>query len=245
MAKIAQETWEVDGKSLPVFIYKERRSNNRISITKRGVHIRIPSRLRITGDTSWRSWAHQWLSAQLIKRPDIAERYDTKKYMEGYEVHTPYKTYSLQISTSPRSTSKGKLIGEVLRLELNQDLTEAYRVKTIRTLMSRLIAKDQLHRVTHRVHEINEHYFKLPIKDVRIKNNSSNWGSCSSSGNINISIKTLLAPFIVQDYIFVHELAHRIEMNHSSAYWAIVKRVMPSYEEQERWLKENGHMCEL
>jgi len=245
MAKIAEETWEVDGKSLPVFIYKERRSNNRISITKRGVHIRIPSRLKISEDTSWRSWAHKWLTAQLSKRPDIAERYNTNKYVDGYEVKTPVKNYVLRLMASERSTSKAKLDGEIMRLDINQDLSDAYRAKTIRTLMSRLIANDQLKRVSQRIHDINDHYFKLTIKDIKIKNNSTNWGSCSSSGNINISIKTLLAPLDVQDYIYVHELSHRLEMNHSPAYWAIVARVMPSYEEHERWIKKNGHLCEL
>ena len=245
MAKIAQETWEVDGKSLPVFIYKERRRNNRISITKRGVHIRIPSKLRLSQDASWRSWAYKWLSTQLSKRPDIAERYNTRKYVDGHIVHTPVKNYELQLSESHRSTSKATLDGNMMRLHLNQDLSDAYRAKTIRTLMSRLIAKDQLKRVSQRIHDINNHYFKLSINDIKIKNNSTNWGSCSSSGNINISIKTLLAPLEVQDYIYVHELSHRLEMNHSPAYWAIVEKVMPSYQEYERWLKEHVHLCEL
>jgi len=230
---------------MPVYIYKESRRNNRISITKRGVHIRIPRGLKNTADASWRSWAHKWLVTQIAKRPDIAERYKTSKYFDGYKVTTPQREYVLSLKESGRSTSKGVLKDAELQLHLNDSLTEANKAKTIRTLMSRLIAKDQFARVSQRIHDINDHYFKLPIKDIKIKNNTTNWGSCSSKGNINISIKTLLAPFEIQDYIFVHELSHRIEMNHSPAYWAIVERVMPTYMEHERWLKKNGHLCEL
>lgn len=245
MPKVAQETWEIDGQSIPVYIYQERRRSNRISITKRGVHIRIPIGFKTSNEASWREWARTWLSKQLSKRPDIAERHNTKKYVDGYTVSTPYKDYVLRLSKSERRSSKGVLDNDQILIEANQDLSEAYLAKTIRTLMSRLIAGDQLERVKQRIHAINDHYFKLPIKDIRIKNNSSNWGSCSSNGNINISIKTLLAPTDVQDYIFVHELAHRLEMNHSPAYWDIVRKVMPDYEQKEDWLKANSHVCEL
>ncbi len=42
------------------------------------------------------------------------------------------------------------------------------------------------------------------------------------------------------DYLVVHELAHRIEMNHSPAFWAIVEKQIPDYKERRAWLKQNG-----
>ncbi len=245
MAKALKEIWNVDGIEIPVYIYKERRYNNRISITQKGVNIRIPKMGAKIMDQSYRSWAMQWLKKQVLERPDIIQRFKVTDYVNGHIVHTPFKDYVLEIMSSKRSTSAGKLIGNVMHLNMNDTLPEGISAKTIRTLMSRLIAKDQLPRVTKRIMDINNHYFKQPIKGVKIKNNSSNWGSCSSTGNINISTKTLLAPADVQDYIFVHELSHRIEMNHSPEYWAIVAKVMPSYKKHERWIKENGHLCEL
>ena len=130
-------------------------------------------------------------------------------------------------------------------LQLNNQLTDPDTTKAIRTLCSRVIGKDQLARVSERIHEINDKCFGQKIKDIRIKNNSSNWGSCSNSGNINISSKTLLAPYSIQDYIFVHELAHRLEMNHSDRYWSIVEKVMPDYMKCEKWIRNNGHLCEI
>jgi predicted metal-dependent hydrolase len=44
----------------------------------------------------------------------------------------------------------------------------------------------------------------------------------------------------VQDYVVVHELCHRKEMNHSPRFWAEVARILPNYAEAKAWLKTNG-----
>lgn len=50
----------------------------------------------------------------------------------------------------------------------------------------------------------------------------------------------MLVPEEVLDYVVVHELCHRKEMNHSKSFWNEVERVLPNYKKQEKWLKENG-----
>ena len=50
----------------------------------------------------------------------------------------------------------------------------------------------------------------------------------------------MLTPGYVQDYVIVHELAHRKVMNHSSDFWHVVEVGMPDYKEAKKWLKENG-----
>ena len=245
MAKVSQEIWEIAGKRIPVFIHAERRSNNRISITKRGVNIRIPAFGAKVMRKSYEAWARDWLHHQLTSRPDIAKRFEARKYRTGHQISTPYRDYLLEIEATNRKTSSANLAGDSIRISLNDQLNEWSAAKTIRTLAARIIGQDQRPRVEERIFELNDQFFQKEIKQVRMKNNSSNWGSCSNSGNINISIKTLLAPYVVQDYIFIHELAHRLEMNHSARYWAIVGNVMPSYKIHERWIKENGHLCEI
>jgi predicted metal-dependent hydrolase len=78
-----------------------------------------------------------------------------------------------------------------------------------------------------------------------LKYNQTNWGSCSTRGNINLSTRLLFAPDDVIDYVIIHELAHLLEMNHSNRFWNIVKKAMPEYREKEVWLKKNGHLCDF
>ncbi len=75
---------------------------------------------------------------------------------------------------------------------------------------------------------------------ITIRNQKTRWGSCSSKGNLNFNCLLMLAPPEVLDYVVVHELCHRMEMNHSKRFWSLVETVLPDYREQEKWLKGEG-----
>lgn len=75
---------------------------------------------------------------------------------------------------------------------------------------------------------------------ITIRNQRTRWGSCSSKGNLNFNCLLMLTPSEVMDYVVVHELCHRIEMNHSPRFWALVESVLPDYKTRRKWLKDHG-----
>lgn len=75
---------------------------------------------------------------------------------------------------------------------------------------------------------------------VTIRCQQTRWGSCSSRGNLNFNCLLMLAPEEVLDYVVVHELAHRKQMNHSALFWQEVARECPDYKKSLRWLKDRG-----
>lgn len=75
---------------------------------------------------------------------------------------------------------------------------------------------------------------------VRVKGQRTLWGSCSRQGNLNFNWRLTLAPAEVLDYVVVHELAHRLEMNHSPRFWEIVARHCPEHKTHRLWLRKNG-----
>lgn len=75
---------------------------------------------------------------------------------------------------------------------------------------------------------------------ITIRAQKSRWGSCSGKGNLNFNCLLMLCPEDVRDYVVVHELCHRKELNHSPRFWAEVEKVLPGYRVHRKWLKDNG-----
>jgi len=75
---------------------------------------------------------------------------------------------------------------------------------------------------------------------ITIRNQKTRWGSCSSKGNLNFNCLLMLATPEVIDYVVVHELCHRKEMNHSKAFWDEVEKIVPDYKKHVKWLKNEG-----
>ena len=75
---------------------------------------------------------------------------------------------------------------------------------------------------------------------IAIRDQKTRWGSCSGEGNLNFNWRLIFAPAGVLDYVVVHELAHRKEINHSPRFWKVVEDTMPEYRKYQKWLKENG-----
>lgn len=75
---------------------------------------------------------------------------------------------------------------------------------------------------------------------ISIKHQKTRWGSCSSKGNLNFNCLLMLCPPDVRDYVVIHELCHRKELNHSKSFWALVGKIMPDYKEKRLWLKKEG-----
>ena len=165
------------------------------------------------------------------------------------------KSFSIQVVSSeyiivraPYRASK-KAVAEVLdknkawiEKHLEKRRREEQEAADIRTL-SELELSELAERAKIVFKEKVEHF--APIVGVTygritIRNQKTRWGSCSSKGNLNFNVALMRAPIEVLDYVVVHELCHRLYLNHSREFWSEVGRVIPDYKSREKWLKENG-----
>jgi predicted metal-dependent hydrolase len=80
---------------------------------------------------------------------------------------------------------------------------------------------------------------------VRVRDQSTRWGSCASTTNLAFNWRLVLAPPAVLDYVVVHELAHLVEMNHGPAFWALVARHCPDWRQSRRWLRSNHELLRV
>jgi predicted metal-dependent hydrolase len=75
---------------------------------------------------------------------------------------------------------------------------------------------------------------------VRIANQRTRWGSCSTTGAMSFNWRLLLGPFDILEYVVWHEACHLVHMDHSRRFWSLLEHHLPDYREPRRWLRDNG-----
>lgn len=91
------------------------------------------------------------------------------------------------------------------------------------------------------VHDISETY-NLPFSKIRIMNNKTKWGSCSSHGILSFHWRMIFAPKNILHYLIIHEMCHIKHMNHSKDFWNMVESMDSDYKASRLWLKRNGSL---
>lgn len=108
---------------------------------------------------------------------------------------------------------------------------DAAREKELRERAKSVLAQ----RTAYFARQVGVTYGRITVRDQKTR-----WGSCSQTGNLNFNFRLILAPPEVLDYVVVHELCHRRQMNHSAQFWQEVAQVLPDYRKRKAWLTENG-----
>lgn len=80
----------------------------------------------------------------------------------------------------------------------------------------------------------------ISVSRVSVRNQRSRWGACSSTGSITLNWRLILVPDFVREYVMIHELMHRREMNHSKRFWKHVAVACPRYKDARTWLLTDG-----
>lgn len=170
--------------------------------------------------------------------------------MDYQIIRSSRKTISLQI------TPEGKLVvrcpNRMKRLDI-QAFVESKRnwiekhLQKSKDLSQPVLAEEELQILVVQAREelplLVQHYaaiLDVTYGRITIRSQKTRWGSCSGTGNLNFNCLLMLCPPEVRDYVVVHELCHRKQMNHSAAFWAEVERILPDYRAQRKWFKENG-----
>lgn len=231
------------GTSIDIEVISEPRRSIRGVIGKKNIIFRFPNFLTKEEYQSHLERLENWLRKQLDKKPGLLAQQKPEMYRSGEVIWVGKRSYLLEVRYTDKKTHTGNLKAGVIVLDIVQEALVADQRKAAEHLISRLVARDFQPEIERRVIELNRRHFGVQIKSVNLKYNHSNWGSCSSKGNINLSTRLLFAPDDVIDYVIIHELAHRIELNHSVRFWNEVARAMPNYMEKETWLKLNGAAC--
>lgn len=123
-----------------------------------------------------------------------------------------------------------------LRCERQKEMAEEYRIPDYTSLTpmeKNKIRRHIMERLKLYAPQMGVNYARVTVRDQKTR-----WGSCSSKGNLNFNYRLHYLPQELMDYVVVHELAHRIHMNHSREFWEVVAAVDADYKEHRKRLHE-------
>lgn len=216
----------LEGVRVPLKVsrhHNARRMTLRFDPQRRLIRMTVPPRAPAKLALKFLQEKREWLTEQMLSAPEA------QPFEDGMELPILGKHYTLVHVDSPRG--RVELKGNQL---LVPSLPEHFSRRTADWLKA--YARELLLEETTRLSA------KLGVrfKQVRVRDTSSRWGSCSSAGNLSFSWRLIFAPPHVLTYLVAHEVAHLKEMNHSPEFWAVVETLDPHHEKARAWLQHYG-----
>lgn len=157
-----------------------------------------------------------------------------KQYLAGEQFLFLGRFYTLQVVDD---LPKAVMLDDSLKIS-------GMVVHNVREHMLNWYKQEAVNYIAARTRELADanqiNYQSLKINDAK-----SRWGSCGHSGALNFSWRLIMAPPRVIDYVIIHELMHRKQLNHSARFWHEVAMRIPDYKQDEEWLKQNSYQMGL
>lgn len=201
-------------------------------------------RLRVAPDGTLRASMPVYAPIFLLKRLVKASRPQLRKMLEQAQPEASYtdgqqigKSHTLIVRRGGTKIAAARSKQHVVvTLPEGTNLNDPEVVRKVRDasiLALRLESKSYLPK---RLQFIADQY-GFQYSKVRFSHASSRWGSCSSNGTISLNIALMKLPFELIDYVLIHELAHTVQMNHSTDFWQLVEKGDPNYKLHRKMLK--------
>jgi len=216
----------VGSKSVPLlFVHNPKARRYLLRLRQDGVaRVTVPRRGSINTAKDFLAKNIGWLERQ-IQRLE-AQPKTSNEWRLGTEIYFRGELVKIVIETAGQIRLGKELINlRDLSVDLKPGIQKHLRKIAERELPARVQELAALH--------------GIEVSRVSVRNQKSRWGSCSRKGTISLNWRLIQTPDFVRDYIVLHELAHRRQMNHSDLFWLEVERLCPEYLTAERWVKTN------
>lgn len=174
------------------------------------------------------AWVVEKLGSWQDRKPSIPQ------WLDGEKIAFRGETFTLRIITG-LFASPAQLHGEQLHIHV-VDAADAIKIEKVVTQWYRREA-EQVFR------ECVAHYaplMQVQPRQIKLSSAQTQWGSCTSRGVVRFNWQLVRMPLHLIDYVVVHELAHLVEMNHSAAFWRVVKSACPDYAQCRAELRRHG-----
>lgn len=206
-----------------------RRLTLRVSRTSRAIIVTIPVQCDLDEAGTFLNRHIDWVRERLDSLPDPVPFGDGVAMPLRGEPHKVVFTGDLQTRIVTVVAVDGH------RPEIRVPGSRDTAPRRLRDWLFEEARKDLAARVSHHTRTL-----RLKSKKIAVRDQTSRWGSCSSTGVLSFSWRLILAPPHILDYVAAHEVAHLAEMNHGPHFWALVKKAYPEFQAAKTWLLVYG-----
>ncbi|MDH3354108.1 MAG: M48 family metallopeptidase [Chromatiales bacterium] len=221
-------------------IRTRRKKSIAFRISNNQIKIFAPKRLALYRIQKLLEKRSEWISQQLEYQASLVKALP-KQYVSGELIRYLGRRYRINISSSTEQKQTTLLKAGQLMIALPDSHKSQDNVKEALGQWYQQRAEKRLPEIVSKLSkEIGVDY-----GDIEIRHFKSRWGSCRADGRLQFNWRIMMAPSQVIEYVAVHELCHRIHLNHSTLFWDTVERQMPKYRAHRKWLKEHGYLLTL
>lgn len=230
----------MDGFEFPVEVIRtDRKKSASIYLDGEGIKVRVPESLSDSRVRDLIEKKSQWIKRKL-REAELTVPPRPKEFVSGETFSYLGRNYRLKVI--PGGKPSLKLRGGYLEATISgSPKTREEEVRSLLVGWYQKHAQERLEEKTHRYAKI----LQVEPKCVSVKDYKSQWGSCSTTGNLSYNWRIVMAPHRIVDYVVVHELCHLLEHNHSPDYWRHVERIVPDFKECREWLRRNYERLRL
>lgn len=228
----------VNEEKLEYYLKYSRRKSIEIKIKADGqIYVSAPFYVPQKEIEAFLSKKYVWIKNKLVQIVAHSEKARVS-LLERKEVPLFGKLVDFEIIESDLKRVRTSFKDDLLKIELPKGFNTADKNILVGEALRKLYISKTKEYVIDRI-PYYEKLIGVEAKVVRIKDQSTRWGSCSSKNNLNFNFRLSMMTYEAIDYIIVHELCHLKEMNHSQAFWRLVKLFYPGCDTAKAWIKEN------
>lgn len=223
---------DIDGIAASIEVRRHpaaRRLTLRVSRTRRAVIVTLPVQCGLDEAGNFLNRNIEWVRERLDTIPEPVP------FHNGTRIPIRGKIHRILMPGYPTRQ-------RAVRVQGSDPLPELFVPGSLNEAQARL--RSYLGREARRdLHtSVARHADRLGVvaRGIAIRDQSSRWGSCSTTGMLSFSWRLILAPSFVLDYVAAHEVAHLREMNHGPQFWSLVRQTCPQMDEAKFWLRRCG-----
>jgi len=227
---VEQRSIELAGKPVTYTLKRTgRRRSIGLRVDGRGLTVNMPLR----ASEKWLQTVLQEKAAWVVEKLETwqAQKPAPQQWVDGATIPYRGETFTLRIIPSLFDAPP-----QLHRTQLLVHLSKPDNPAMIEKIVMRWYRREALQLFT----ECVAHYAPLMNvnpREIKLSSARTQWGSCTTRGTVRLNWQLIKMPLELVDYVVAHELAHLREMNHSAAFWSVVKMACPDYAQRRSELR--------